>query len=131
MNLVPFSFSEVEAPNDKKTMQSRVTCTAVNKMLISAQPHLLTNSYLLCHVALVVTQLLKQHSFTNLVMAQPIACLGHQEREMRRNKIDKLATNLIETLDKNYRVLIKKGPVSVETSLKELEEDFESNVKEM
>ena len=69
---------------------------------------------------------LKKHIFTNVVMAQPITCLGHQEREMRRNKIDKLATNLMETLDKNYRVLIKKGPVSVETSLKELEEDYES-----
>merc|ERR1711963_402682 len=31
----------------------------------------------------------------------------------------------METLDKNYRVLIKKGPVSVETSLKEMEEDYE------
>ena len=93
---------------------------------LTRQPHLLTNSYLLCHVALVVTQLLKQRSFTNLVMAQPTTCLGHQEREMRRNKIDKLATTSMETLDKNYRVLIKNGPVSVETSLKELEEDYES-----
>ena len=59
-------------------------------------------------------------------MAQPITCLGHQEREERKNKIDKLATSLMETLDKNYRVLIKKGPVSVETSLKGLEEDYES-----
>ena len=59
-------------------------------------------------------------------MAQPITCLGHQEREERRNKIDKLAKGLMETLDKNYRVSVKKGPVSVETSLKELEEDYES-----
>ena len=59
-------------------------------------------------------------------MAQPITCLGHQEREKRRNKIDKLATNSMETPDENYRVLVKKGPVSVETSLKELEEDYES-----
>ena len=59
-------------------------------------------------------------------MAQPITCLGHQEREKRRNKISKLATSLMETLDQNYRILIKKGSVSVETSLKDLEENYES-----
>ena len=53
-------------------------------------------------------------------------CLGHEERARRKNIIAKLITNQIATRDENYRVLIKKGPVSVETSLKELEEDYES-----
>ena len=59
-------------------------------------------------------------------MAQQFTCLGHKEREDRRNKISNLATNSAETPDKNYRVLVKRGPVNVETSLKELEEDYES-----
>ena len=32
----------------------------------------------------------------------------------------------METLDQNYRILIKKGSVSVETSLKDLKENYES-----
>ena len=58
-------------------------------------------------------------------MADTSTCLGHKEREDRRNIIIKLATKLKETPDENCRVLIKKGPVSVETSLKELEENYE------
>ena len=61
-----------------------------------------------------------------VMMAQQFTCLGHKEREDRRNKISNLATNSAETPDKNYRVLVKRGPVNVETSLKELEEDYES-----
>jgi len=52
-------------------------------------------------------------------------CFGHQEREDRRNIILKLATKPTETPDEKLRVLIKKGPVSVQTSLKELEDSYE------
>ena len=58
-------------------------------------------------------------------MAQQITCIGHQERKDRANTIGKLATRSRETPNETCRVLIKKGPVSVETSLKELEENFE------
>ena len=53
-------------------------------------------------------------------------CLGHQERASRSNIIAKLITKSVATPDENCRISIKKGPVSVETSLKELEEDYES-----
>ena len=52
--------------------------------------------------------------------------MGHKEREDRRNIILSLATKPKETIDENLRVLIKKGPISVETSLKELEENYEN-----
>ena len=61
-------------------------------------------------------------------MADSSTCLGHKEREDRRNIIIKLASKPKETPDKNCRVLIKKGPVSVETSLKELEENYEGSL---
>ena len=49
--------------------------------------------------------------------------MGHGEREARQNKIKKISTsNILQPLD--LRVLIKKGPVSVDTSLKELEENY-------
>merc|ERR1712110_1406626 len=57
-------------------------------------------------------------------MADPGNCWGHKEREARTNKILKLASKSKETPDENYRVLIKKGPVSVEISLKELEDHY-------
>ena len=53
-------------------------------------------------------------------------CIGHKERGDRFNKINNLAARSKETPDENYRVLIKKGPVSVETSLKGLEDKYES-----
>ena len=59
-------------------------------------------------------------------MAQANSCFGHKEREDRRNKITKFAAKPKENPDENYRVLIKKGPVSVETSLKELEDNYKS-----
>ena len=59
-------------------------------------------------------------------MAQPSDCLGHQARENRRNQIVKISTRPKEAPDENYRVSIKKGPVSVETSLKDLEDNYES-----
>ena len=51
-------------------------------------------------------------------------CRGHNERTSRRNKIDKMSSRSCESPDKNLRLLIKRGPVSVETSLKELEQDY-------
>ena len=53
-------------------------------------------------------------------------CLGHQKRASRSNIIAKLITKSVATPDENCRISIKKGPVSVETSLKQLEEDYES-----
>ena len=58
-------------------------------------------------------------------MAESKVCLGHREREARKNKIVKLSGSPLENPDENLRVLIKKGPVSVETSLKGLEENLE------
>ena len=52
-------------------------------------------------------------------------CLGHGERGARK-KISKLSTQPVQFPDEEKQVLIKKGPVSVETSLKELEEDYAS-----
>ena len=49
-------------------------------------------------------------------------CLGHGERESRINQIKKLLTSPLDSLNSSGKVLIKRGPVSVETSLKELEE---------
>ena len=54
------------------------------------------------------------------------ACLGHQKREDRKNVITKLATTSKVALDEYLKVLIKKGPVCVETSLKELEDHFKN-----
>ena len=58
-------------------------------------------------------------------MAEPSTCLGHKERGARTNIIGKLATIPKATLDEKLRVWIKKGPVSVEISLKEIEENYE------
>ena len=60
------------------------------------------------------------------IMAQSITCLGHKEREDRMNKIGKLVSRPKEAPDDNLRVLIKRGPVSVETSLKDLEDNYKS-----
>ena len=59
-------------------------------------------------------------------MGQPRDCLGHQERENRRNKIISLASKSKENLDENLRVSIRgrSGPRS--WSLKELEDDFKT-----
>ena len=53
-------------------------------------------------------------------------CFGHEQRQERRNKIRKLLTSPPHDLDETKRVLIKKGPVSKETSIKELEEIYAS-----
>ena len=47
-----------------------------------------------------------------------------EQRGERRNKIKKLLSSSPKPLDETKRVLIKKGLVSVETSLKELEENI-------
>ena len=57
---------------------------------------------------------------------EPNNCVGHKLREERRQKIKKLQNSELVVLDENLRLLIKKGPVSVETSLRELEENYES-----
>ena len=49
---------------------------------------------------------------------------SQRERGQGKYKIGKLATRSKEVPDENCRVLIKKGPVSVVTSLKELEENY-------
>ena len=59
-------------------------------------------------------------------MAESKVCLGHREREAMKSKISKLLESPLENPDENLRVLIKKGPVSVETSLKEVEENYAS-----
>ena len=51
-------------------------------------------------------------------------CWGHAERAATKNKINKLLKSPQQTLDEEFKVLIKKGPMSVETSLKELRENF-------
>ena len=57
---------------------------------------------------------------------QSIACLGHTQREERRNKASKLLTLPQEHPPRNVRVWIRKGPISLETSLKELDDTYES-----
>ena len=59
-------------------------------------------------------------------MAESFICLGHEERVTMRNKTTKklLNSQLEAPPDNSRRVLIRKGPVSLETSLKELEENF-------
>jgi len=59
-------------------------------------------------------------------MGEPTRCLGHRERESRKNVINKLLTSPLDSLDDLRKVLVKKGPVSEETSLKELEENYAS-----
>ena len=53
-------------------------------------------------------------------MATVENCLGNQSRVMRKNKME----SPLKSPDKNLKVLIKKGLLSEETSLKELEKYF-------
>ena len=50
--------------------------------------------------------------------------MGHEQRVATKKKIKRLLELAVESLDENFRALVKKGPVSVETSLKELEEIY-------
>ena len=53
-------------------------------------------------------------------------CIGHEMRTARKNKITKMLNEPSRIPNKSKKVLIKKGPVSVESSLNELE-NFYSN----
>ena len=53
-------------------------------------------------------------------------CIGHGERENRKNKVNRALESKAESPVEYKKVLIKKGPISLETSLKELEEDYAS-----
>ena len=60
-------------------------------------------------------------------MAEFDGCLGHEQRAGRRNKIKKLFDSPLKPPeDEIVKVLIKKGPVSIETTLKELKENYAS-----
>ena len=58
--------------------------------------------------AIVLPYIMAHHQL-NLVST----CWGHKEREDRRNKILKLANGSKETPDEKLRILMKKGPVSI------------------
>ena len=60
-------------------------------------------------------------------MGEPSKCWGHREREKRNRLINGILTSPLYTLNDLQRVLIKRGTVSEETSLKELEKSFSSN----
>ena len=60
-------------------------------------------------------------------MACSSACFGHTVRIARGNKIIKATKSPPRNLDEDKTVLIKMGPTSKETSLKELEENYASN----
>ena len=53
-------------------------------------------------------------------------CFGHDVRIARGNKIIKATKSPPRNLDRDKVVLIKMGPTSKETSLKELEENYSS-----
>ena len=59
-------------------------------------------------------------------MAEASKCWGHKERKARKNKIQNLVNSSMQSVDENFKVLINKGPVSKETSLKEIEEVYTS-----
>ena len=66
-------------------------------------------------------------SETRSDMAEFDGCLGHEQRVGRRNKIKKLLDSPLKPPEEEIvKVLIKKGPVSVETTLEELEENYAS-----
>ena len=53
-------------------------------------------------------------------------CWGHDLRGSRKQKINRMLAYPLVRPDENLRALIKNGPVSVETSLKEVEENYAS-----
>ena len=57
-------------------------------------------------------------------MAEPSGCLGHEGRGARKNKMSKMLKFRQQSPDKNLKLLIKKGSITVETSLNELEENY-------
>ena len=63
---------------------------------------------------------------TKIVTIMASFCIGHGERENRKNKVNRALESKAESPVEYKKVLIKKGPISFETSLKELEEDYAS-----
>ena len=59
-------------------------------------------------------------------MAASSVCLGREERVSRRNKTLKLLQGSPQALDEEKRILIKRGPVSAKTSLREIEIHYKS-----
>ena len=57
-------------------------------------------------------------------MAESGKCLGHSERASRQNKVNRVLESSVQGSDENRRVLIKRGSVLVETSLKDLEDNY-------
>ena len=57
-------------------------------------------------------------------MTSSSLCIGHELRTARKNKITKMLKEPRRTPNETKRVLIKKGPVSTESSLQELEEFY-------
>ena len=57
-------------------------------------------------------------------MAESGNCLGHSERASRHNKVNRVRESPVHVPDENRRVLIKRGSVLVETSLKDLEDNY-------
>ena len=61
-----------------------------------------------------------------LILDELNVCLGHGEQVARKNKIFRPMGSQLKNPDDILRMLIKKGPVTVKTSLKELEENYAS-----
>ena len=59
-------------------------------------------------------------------MAGADKCWGHGDRLTRQNEIIKMLGSSKQPVDENFKILIKRGPVSKETSLKEIEESYAS-----
>ena len=57
-------------------------------------------------------------------MSDSKVCLGHSERGARETMIERMLDSPQQTPDENLKVLIKRGPKTVETSLKELEDNY-------
>ena len=58
-------------------------------------------------------------------MAEPDKCWGHGKRLTRQNEIIKMLSSK-QPVDENFKILIRTGPMSKETSLKEIEESYAS-----
>ena len=59
--------------------------------------------------------------------ASSSTCLGHGERESRRNKVARLVAAQPQSIDETKLVSIKKGPVSITASLRGLEKEYEKS----
>ena len=59
-------------------------------------------------------------------MAELGKCWGHCERDARKSKISKLIKSNMQPVNEKIKILIKKGPISKELSLKEIEDIYSS-----